>query len=272
VRDYSGPHQAIRRALLPDAYGRACHFCGRPMLPGQLLDLDHAPDGSGYRGMSHRSCNRRDGARRGAMLRRRRRERIKRMGYADVIAAVFEPFAERERAEPAEAAVGPDVVLGVSISEDRRRTSICGAGFLDGDIIAVALLRYLDGVRGAVDAVLELRRERQVSAVVVDPHGPAATLIQPLTDAGVTVTEPNTSQVSIAHNGFKDLVDAGRLRHGGQPELTDAVRHGTERALAGSSAWARRGTTTDMSPAEAAELAAWGLTSGPAFPPAEVFI
>ena len=61
---YGYTHQRIRKALLPFAYGRRCHFCGALMLPGQALDLDHTVDQTGYRGMAHSSCNRRDGARR----------------------------------------------------------------------------------------------------------------------------------------------------------------------------------------------------------------
>ena len=61
---YGYTHQRIRKALLPFAYGRRCHFCGRLMLPGQSLDLDHTVDQSGYRGITHATCNRRDGARR----------------------------------------------------------------------------------------------------------------------------------------------------------------------------------------------------------------
>jgi hypothetical protein len=33
------------------------------MLPGQPLDLDYAPDGRSYRGVTHRYCSRADGAR-----------------------------------------------------------------------------------------------------------------------------------------------------------------------------------------------------------------
>lgn len=61
-RGYGTHHQRLRAQLLPDAYGKACHFCGHPMLPGQPLDLDHSPDRQSYRGMAHASCNRRDGA------------------------------------------------------------------------------------------------------------------------------------------------------------------------------------------------------------------
>jgi hypothetical protein len=70
---YGRRHRAIRAALLPEALGRPCLHCGRPMLPGQALDLDHRADGAGYRGMVHAVCNRAEGGRRGnAEIRRRR--------------------------------------------------------------------------------------------------------------------------------------------------------------------------------------------------------
>lgn len=67
-RGYGYDHQKLRRALLPDAYGRPCPHhgidphCPGLMLPGQDLDLDHTDDRNGYRGMAHASCNRRAGA------------------------------------------------------------------------------------------------------------------------------------------------------------------------------------------------------------------
>ena len=72
---YSGRHQATRRALLPDAYGRPCPRCGLPLLPGQDLDLDHTDDRAGYLGFSHAKCNRAAGARKGNALRRARADR-----------------------------------------------------------------------------------------------------------------------------------------------------------------------------------------------------
>ena len=55
-------HQKLRTQMLPYAYGQPCHFCQQPMLPGQKLDLDHTDNRRGYRGMTHASCNRADGA------------------------------------------------------------------------------------------------------------------------------------------------------------------------------------------------------------------
>jgi hypothetical protein len=71
-RYYGGRHQRIRAALLSAAYGEICHLCGRPMLPGQALELDRTADRAGYRGMAHAHRNRSEGARRGNAARRRR--------------------------------------------------------------------------------------------------------------------------------------------------------------------------------------------------------
>ena len=63
-------HQKLRQQMLPYAYGIPCHFCGKPMLPGQALDLDHTDDRASYRGMTHASCNRADGARKTNAIKR----------------------------------------------------------------------------------------------------------------------------------------------------------------------------------------------------------
>ena len=71
-RGYGSDHQRTRKALLAEAYGQPCHHCGRPMLPGQALDLDHTADRSAYRGFAHAHCNRSEGGKRGNAKRRRR--------------------------------------------------------------------------------------------------------------------------------------------------------------------------------------------------------
>lgn len=233
---YSGPHQAIRRALLPYAYGRPCPRCGQPMLPGQKLDLGHTDDRAGYSGIEHSRCNRQAGARLGNERRRARRERM--------IAMVEQ------------------VALALEIAEDRQHTSIVAAGRLDGDLVLLDLVRYLDGT-DPVLAVLELREQRTVLAVAIDPHSHAATAIRPLEDAGVEVTKPTSSDLAVAHGSFLDALAAGRIRHRGQAELTAAMRHLEQRRLGGASAPERRGALVDVSPAVAAELAAWALETSP---------
>ncbi len=149
------------------------------------------------------------------------------------------------------------VALGVEISEDRAHTSIVAAGFVSKGIILVDLLAYLTGTE-ATWTVLRLGKTRTVQSVLIDPHSPGATLIKPLTDAEVRVTQPSTSEIAVAHGTFLDELAAGRLRHAGQPELDAAVRHGAQRH--GSDA-ARRWTCR-RSPRP--PLAVWGLLYGPA--------
>lgn len=74
-RGYGRPHARLRAELLPLAYGTPCHFCGDLMKEGQDLHLDHTEDRSGYRGMTHASCNLRDGARRAGKAARLKRVR-----------------------------------------------------------------------------------------------------------------------------------------------------------------------------------------------------
>jgi hypothetical protein len=57
-RGYGFSHQALRRALLPEAYGRPCPKCGHTMTADQDLDLGHTDDRTGYTGIEHATCNR----------------------------------------------------------------------------------------------------------------------------------------------------------------------------------------------------------------------
>src|SRR5712672_3554157 len=59
-------HKRARKLAMADLArrpGQPCARCGQPMYVTQLLDLDHTDDRTGYLGLSHRSCNRRDGQR-----------------------------------------------------------------------------------------------------------------------------------------------------------------------------------------------------------------
>jgi hypothetical protein len=234
---YQGPHRAIRRALLPGAYGRPCPRCGLPILPGQPVDLGHTDDRAGYQGIEHARCNRSAGARLGNRRRRERRERM--------------------------VSMAGDAALALEISEDRRHCSIVTAAHLPTDLVLLELAGYLEGT-DPLAAVLALRAQRTVLAVVVDPHSHAATAIRPLEAAGVKVVRPSAGDVAEAHGLFLDTLAAGRIRHQGQAELTAAMRHLAQRRLGGATAAERRGAHVDVSPAIAAELACWGLLTGQA--------
>ncbi len=64
-RRYGAEHQAARAAGIEQAYGTACCRCGRPLMRGQVIHLDHNDSGQGYRGWSHEHCNTAAGAAKG---------------------------------------------------------------------------------------------------------------------------------------------------------------------------------------------------------------
>lgn len=76
-RGYGYDHQQARTAALTHLAshpGQPCTRCGQPMYidEAMYLDLDHTDDRTTYRGLAHRSCNRRAGQ---AVAQQRRRTR-----------------------------------------------------------------------------------------------------------------------------------------------------------------------------------------------------
>jgi hypothetical protein len=137
-----------------------------------------------------------------------------------------------------------ECALGIEISEDRAHVSIAAAGnpSESDEFAVVELAAYLDRPADPVATVLDLQAARSLIGVAIDPHSHAATLIKPLREAGVPVTELSTSDVVVAHGDFLDELNAGRLRYVSHPQLDAAVRHGMQRRLGGASTWERRGT------------------------------
>lgn len=83
ARGYGAAHRAERDrwARVVNAGAANCSRCGHAIVPGQLWDLDHAPDRQTYLGPAHRYCNRSAGARVGnRSLRRRRRVIVRTWG------------------------------------------------------------------------------------------------------------------------------------------------------------------------------------------------
>ena len=63
-RGYGWHHQQARaKAIKQMPDGQPCTRCHQPMYrhEARLLDLDHTEDRTAYRGLAHRSCNRRAG-------------------------------------------------------------------------------------------------------------------------------------------------------------------------------------------------------------------
>lgn len=154
------------------------------------------------------------------------------------------------------------VALGVAISLDRSHTSVAAAGALDG-VNVFELVDYLPGSDTA-DLIAATAVAREVTAVVIDPRSPAATLIAPLGSRSLKVVETSARDLAVAHGQFLDELRAGRLKMLAQHAALDAaVQHADTRPLAGADALERRRVDADASPLEAVELAVWALLNTP---------
>jgi hypothetical protein len=242
---YDREHEQVRRALLSSYHpDTPCPRCDQPLgIDPAALDLDHRDDGAGWNGLCHSRCNRAAGGRLGQARRKARRERA-----ANLV---------------------EEAAIGIEVAEDRRHCSIVTAGRLPAEHVLLRLAAYLDGT-DPVAAVLELHDDLVVVATVVDPRSFGATVIRPLEAAGIEVTRPSSGDLAESHGLFLDSLDAGRIRHQRQQELTSAMRHLEQRRLGGASGPERRGSPVDVGPAVAAELAVWGiLVAPPAYDPAD---
>src|SRR5258708_28475086 len=95
------------------------------------------------------------------------------------------------------------------MSEERKRCAIVAAGReVDGSRVVVDLAWY-DHPRSAVARLTGLWEKHDPVAVVVDGRSQAGTLLEPLAEAGLLVTQPSTADVAVAHRAFLDLVNGG---------------------------------------------------------------
>ena len=151
-----------------------------------------------------------------------------------------------------------EVAFGAAVSEDRQHAAVVSAGRGSSGRIVVDLSPFYDHPRGVVARMAHLYMEHSPVAVVVNAKSQSATLLKPLAEAGIMVTEMSVEDVVVAHAEFLDLVSDGGLEHLDQPPLTAAVRAAQQRPLAGAKAWKPQ-VETDQSPLVAATGAAWGF-------------
>ena len=145
--------------------------------------------------------------------------------------------------------------LAIATSIDGSRSAIVAASEDDGEVW-VKPLRYGPGTSWVVQEALELQAEYQVE-LVIDSKGPAAVLIPELENQGAFLRIASTDNVLDACAKFEEAVKSGRVRYEPAEELTAAVAVAVKRDVGDRWAWGRRKAAGDISPLEAATLAAW---------------
>lgn len=205
-------------------------------------------------------------------------ERISYEAVADERAALDEATFRRERlgtwqeaaesggALPAEqwsaladpdAPRGTDVVFGVDVAEDR--TAWVAVAWRREDGAAQVMLANDGAALPAFRLVEECARLcEQYGAAVVPPRA----FEDDLERAGVRVESVKQGEFAAACGAFADAVSGGRVRHGNQPALNEAVRHARWRAAGSSGERAfQLAGAPEVGPLAAATRALHGLTT-----------
>lgn len=135
---------------------------------------------------------------------------------------------------------------------DLDRSALVGAA-TDGDRVHVKPLQSGPGTDWIAARALDVQRMHDVD-LVIDPKGPAASLIPDLERAGVRLRVVDSKQVYDSCSGIVEAVRDKRLGQGGYPELDREVEVAKKRPVGDRWAWDRKAGIPNL---EASTLALW---------------
>jgi hypothetical protein len=184
----------------------------------------------------------------------------------DPDAAVIDPTVWAALADPNSSAVGR-VVFAAEIPPDRSTAAIVAVGRRSDGHAHVEVIEPSGDRSGTwwlAGRLAELSKRHKPLGVVVDAAGPGAEIVDALRPHKVTVTALTTREVGRACGAFKETVEAGRLRHQGDPRLSSAIETATRRNVGDLWTWQRRGSGVEVSTLIGATLGLYALDALPA--------
>jgi hypothetical protein len=165
-----------------------------------------------------------------------------------------------DRLERPDSVLQPPYELGFDVSPERRGAISLSGRNQDGDF-HVEIQEDRQGTGWMPERIAQIVESGDVSIVVCDAVGPAASLVLALADLGVTVETVNSQEHAQACGRLVDMVEDDTLAHLGSAELRDAVRGARTRQLGDAFAWSRKHSSVNIAPLVAATLAL-GATAG----------
>ncbi|WP_327329848.1 terminase [Streptomyces sp. NBC_01201] len=160
-------------------------------------------------------------------------------------------------------AMADPVSFAVDVTPERSHAAICAAG-RSGEAVHVEVVDHRPGTGWVVERLVELVEKWEPCAVVIDPGGPAGSLIpavrKELEVLGLPdlLIEPKTREIAGASGQFFDAVASQAIVHLDQAPLSTALAGADKRPVGDGWAWARRGVSVDISPLVGCTLAVWG--------------
>lgn len=160
-------------------------------------------------------------------------------------------------AEPAAVVTGARA-LGLDVTLDQSHACISGAGMASGRM-HIETVSHQRGTGWIVEAATVLQAKHPDSVFVVDERSPAASLIPDLEEAGIVIVKANTAHVTDGCAWMFTAIRDRAVSHADDAPMNRAVAGTRKRAVADRFAWGRKQSGTDITPFNAATLAAWSV-------------
>jgi len=155
------------------------------------------------------------------------------------------------------------LVLSWEVSWDRSRGAIGVAGYRADGLPHVELIEYAEGTDWMPGRFGELTKRHNVLAVVFNPSGPGASLLNDVTERLPAKMEPQAMTARDCANACGRMYDAvitGQMRQLGDDRLLDALRKSATRPLVDAWAWDLKRSGGDISSLCSVTNAMHGLT------------
>jgi hypothetical protein len=162
----------------------------------------------------------------------------------------------------AESTVTDPVSFGIEVSEDRAWACIAIAGRRPDGLTHGEIVQYAQGTNWIVDRVVELRDKWRPLGFVIDPSGPAGSLIPDLEARGITVTKPTRRDIGYTCGALFDAVKGRTFHHRDEPALNISIKAAKQRSAGDAWVFDRRGQT-DVTPLLAMTLALRPVLAAP---------
>lgn len=165
-----------------------------------------------------------------------------------------------------------DLAFAVDINPARTHAAIVAVGTRPANdgTMQIAVVEYAAGTDWIPKRLAQLKAQYKPVAIGLDVAGPGGSLLLDLAKVGIAPPEkadepgrgdlavPTAKDAAAAFGLFVDAVRQRQLFHSDDNVLNQALAGAQTRALAGGSAWDRKGGT-DISPLVAATLAHWAF-------------
>jgi phage terminase large subunit-like protein len=153
------------------------------------------------------------------------------------------------------------VAFAVDATPERSAASIAVAGRREDGRFHGEVIEHRQGTGWLLARILELENRWRPCAWLLDPAGPAGSLIPALQDAGIEPVLISSREMTQACGALYDDWVNDNFRHLDQAPLNAAIGGAKKRPLGDAWAWHRKDSTVDISPLVAVTLARHGVAT-----------